>query len=146
MDVRDWMSPDPVTVSPETPVAEARQLFTDKGFRHLPVVAGGVLCGIVSDRDVVINPRALRLAIRRRNAAELVDDDRPVEAVMSSTPHTVAPDAPVSEASRLLVSRQVGALPVVDEDRRLVGIITVVDCLLSTLSPQTRSVGSAELN
>lgn len=140
MEVRDWMSPDPVTVSPETPVAEVRQLFTDKGFRHLPVEAGGVLCGIVSDRDVEINPRALRLAIRRREAAELLDDDRPVEAVMSSSPYTIGPDASVSDAARQLVSRRIGALPVVDEDRRLVGIITVVDCLLATLDTSAQAV------
>lgn len=140
MNVRDWMSPDPVTVSPATPVAEVRQLLTDQGFRHVPVVAGGVLCGIVSDRDVAINPRALRLAIRQRQAAELLDDDRPAEAVMSSQPHTIGPDTPVSDAARLLVSRQVGALPVVDDDRQLIGIITVVDCLLSTLDPRSQSV------
>lgn len=140
MEVRDWMSPDPVTVSPVTPVAEIRQLLSDRGFRHMPVVAGGVLCGIVSDRDVAINPRALRLAIRRREAADLLDDERPAEAVMSSAPHTIGPDASVADAARLLVSRKIGALPVVDETRQLVGIITVVDCLLATLDPTMQSV------
>ncbi len=132
MKVRDWMSPDPVAVSPDTPVAEARQLFAEKGFRHLPVV-DDALIGIVSDRDVAINPRALRAAVRRRQVDELLDDDRPVEAVMSPDPHVIGPEADVTQAARLLVSRQIGALPVVDVDQQLIGIITAVDCLLASL-------------
>ncbi len=146
MKVRDWMSPGPVAVSPDTSVAEARRLLREMGFRHLPVVAddpagalttvrdrvhGFALTGMVSDRDVAIDPHELRTAVRRRRVEELVDDDRPVEAVMSSHPHVVRDDAEVSEAARLLLSRQIGALPVVDRDRRLVGIITAVDCLLA---------------
>lgn len=135
MQVREWMSPDPVTVTPHTPVAEARQLLSDHGFRHLPVVEGGRLVGILSDRDVAINPRALRAAVRGHTAGDLVDDDRPVEAVMSRDPHVVAADATLEDAARLLVSRQISALPVVDDARTLVGIITSVDCLLATLQP-----------
>lgn len=146
MKVRDWMSADPVVVSPDTTVAEARGLLREMGFRHLPVVVDdpdGVMAtvrdrvhgfdvtGIVSDRDVAIDPRDLRAAVRRRRVDELLDDDRPVEAVMSPHPHVIDADAEVSEAAELLVSRQIGALPVVDGDRRLVGIITAIDCLLA---------------
>lgn len=133
MSVREWMSPDPVQVSPETTVAEAREVLASEGFRHLPVVNEGRLMGIVSDRDVGINDDALRSALRRNEVETLLDDDRPVEAVMSSTPHIIGPDAPISDASRLLVSRRISALPVVDDDGELVGIITSVDCLLATL-------------
>lgn len=139
MEVREWMSPDPVAVSPDTSVAEARRLLTEKGFRHLPVVDDGELVGIVSDRDVAINPRALRAAVRNRSVADLLDDDRPVEAVMSPDPHVIVPDASLDEAARLLVSRHVNALPVVDDDRRLVGIVTSVDCLLASLQPHSEN-------
>ena len=135
MQVREWMSPDPVTVTPQTTVADARQLLSEHGFRHLPVVDGGVLVGIVSDRDVAINPRALRAAVRRHTVGDLVDDDRPVEAVMSHAPHVIDAEATLEAAARLLVSRQINALPVVDDSRALVGIITSVDCLLATLQP-----------
>ena len=135
MQVREWMSPDPIIVAPQTPVSEARQLLSEHGFRHLPVVDGGALVGIVSDRDVAINPRALRAAVRSHTVGDLIDDDRPVEAVMSRGPHVIEQGATVEAAARLLVSRQIGALPVVDDGRRLVGIITSVDCLLATLQP-----------
>lgn len=135
MQVREWMSPDPVTVTPQTTVADARQLLSEHGFRHLPVVDGVVLVGIVSDRDVAINPRALRAAVRSHTVGDLVDDDRPVEAVMSRHPHVIEVDATLEAAARLLVSRQISALPVIDDSRALVGIVTSVDCLLATLQP-----------
>jgi acetoin utilization protein AcuB len=135
MQVREWMSPDPVTVTPQTTVADARTLLSEHGFRHLPVVDGGVLVGIVSDRDVAINPRALRAAVRSHTVGDLVDDDRTVEAVMSRDPHVVDAEATVDAAARLLVSRQISALPVIDDGRALIGIITVVDCLLASLQP-----------
>jgi acetoin utilization protein AcuB len=135
MQVREWMSPDPVTVTPQTTVADARTLLSEHGFRHLPVVDGGVLVGIVSDRDVAINPRALRAAVRSHTVGDLVDDDRTVEAVMSRDPHVVDAEATLDAAARLLVSRQISALPVIDDGRALIGIITSVDCLLATLQP-----------
>lgn len=133
MKVRDWMSPDPVSLAPDATVAEARQHMEAQGFRHLPVVDDDRLIGIVSDRDVAIGTEALRDAVRRHDVVTLLDDERPLEAVMSGSPHVIGPDADVSEAARVLVSRRISALPVVDGDAQLVGIITSVDCLLATL-------------
>jgi acetoin utilization protein AcuB len=133
--IREWMSPDPVTVGPQTPVSDARQLLSEHGFRHLPVVDDGMLVGILSDRDVAINPRALRAALRSHTVVDLIDDERPVEAVMSRDPHVISADESLEAAARLLVSRQISALPVIDDGRALVGIITSVDCLLATLQP-----------
>lgn len=135
MYVREWMSPDPVTVEIDTTVRQARDLLTDHGFRHLPVIDSGRLVGILSDRDVAISARALRAAVRDNAVEDLLDDARTVEAVMSPGPHVVGPDAAVEEAARLMVSRRVSALPVVDPDDSLVGIITAVDCLLASLQP-----------
>lgn len=50
--VREWMTPDPVTVAPATPVEEAGRIMLEKGFRHLPVVDGERPVGIVSIRDL----------------------------------------------------------------------------------------------
>lgn len=133
MSVREWMSPDPVRVSPETTVAEAREMLASEGFRHLPVVTGRRLVGIISDRDVAIHDDALRSALRRNEVDQLLDDGRPVEAVMTADPHVIGPDATIGDASRELVSRRISALPVVDDDGVLVGIISSVDCLLASL-------------
>jgi CBS domain-containing protein len=51
--VKDWMTPDPITVESALPVAEAATVMLRGGFRHLPVVAGGSVVGIVSLRDLV---------------------------------------------------------------------------------------------
>jgi CBS domain-containing protein len=50
--VSDWMTPDPQSASPETSAAEAAQIMLMNGFRHLPVVDGRVVCGVVSLRDL----------------------------------------------------------------------------------------------
>ncbi len=51
--VREWMTPDPITARPETPVADAAEIMLEKGFRHLPVVEDGRAVGIVSVRDIL---------------------------------------------------------------------------------------------
>lgn len=61
--VSEWMSPDPQSVTPQTPAADAAQIMLLNGFRHLPVVDGRVVCGVVSLRDLF----AARI---RRPAAE----------------------------------------------------------------------------
>ena len=50
--VAEWMTPDPQSASPSTPVAEAAQIMLLNGFRHLPVVEGRSVCGVVSLRDL----------------------------------------------------------------------------------------------
>ena len=50
--VAAWMTPDPQSATPDTPVAEAAQIMLLNGFRHLPVVEGRTVCGVVSLRDL----------------------------------------------------------------------------------------------
>jgi CBS domain-containing protein len=51
--VREWMTPDPITATPETGTDEAAQTMLENGFRHLPVVEDGAVVGVVSLRRVV---------------------------------------------------------------------------------------------
>ena len=50
--VSEWMTPDPQSVSPDTPIEEAAQIMLMNGFRHLPVVDDRTVCGVVSLRDL----------------------------------------------------------------------------------------------
>jgi acetoin utilization protein AcuB len=136
MRVRDWMSPDPVTVSPSTTVAEARGLLRYYGIRHLPVVDRGRVVGMVSDRDVRIDDSALEL-IRAATGdpGEVFGERRDVSLVMSSPVHVIGPDEAVEAAARALLSWRISALPVIDAAGALVGLITTTDCLLASLSP-----------
>jgi CBS domain-containing protein len=51
--VREWMTPDPITATPDTPTDEAAQTMLERGFRHLPVVEDGAVVGVVSLRRMV---------------------------------------------------------------------------------------------
>ena len=133
MAVKDWMAIDPVVVAPDSTVHEARHLLRDRGVRHLPVVQDGTLIGIISDRDVSIDDRSLRRLEALERIGEAVGEGKPVEAVMSTSVHTIGPDASVGDAARLMLSRRISALPVVD-DGTLLGIITTTDCLLAALT------------
>lgn len=133
MTVSEWMSTELVTVSPSATVAEARRLLEAKGIRHLPVVTRGRLVGMLSDRDVGISDGSLRTAVRRREVMALLDDQRTIDGVMSVAPRIIGPDASVSDAARLMVSRRINALPVVGDDGTLRGLVTSTDCLLAAL-------------
>src|SRR4029453_12431903 len=113
------MTRRPVTVSPRATVAAAVSAMRRGRFRHLLVVAGPELVGVVSDRDLEVSPGA------PVEVAEALGD-RPVAEFMRSQPITVWPDEPVEVAARLLVDHGVGCLPVVPEEG-VVGILTESD-------------------
>jgi acetoin utilization protein AcuB len=121
MEVREIMTVTPLTVTPATPVSQARRLLQTYRIRHLPVVdpETGRLVGILSDRDLT------------------PPDDGPVETVMSAPVQTVSPGAPVLQTARRLADERIGALPVLAGDR-LVGIVTAVDCLKALAEPTRR--------
>lgn len=114
--VRELMSTELVTLRPEQSLGEAMSLFSARQFRHILVTEGDRLAGVVSDRDI------LRAYARRGGAAE-----GSVASIMTKDPLTIRPDAPISEASRLMNQHRINCLPVVGEDGRLQGIITTTD-------------------
>jgi CBS domain-containing protein len=136
--VRDWMTPTPVTVGPKTTLPEAHKLMMDRDFRRLPVVDHGKLIGIVTLGDVrEAGPSsATTLSIFELNylLAQLT-----VDKIMTHNPVTVSPDATIRDAAKLMLQHEVGALPVVEGDQ-LVGIITESDIFrLIVQSPEAVS-------
>ncbi len=124
MRVREFMNASPITVSPTTPVAEARDLMQRRRIRHLLVVDGERLVGIISDRDIrqVLSTRPSVLEMQYVLAMLTV------QRVMSRWVVPIAPDRPVADAVRLMLENKIGALPVT-EGERVVGIITETDLL-----------------
>jgi acetoin utilization protein AcuB len=112
--VRDVMIGRPVTIGPEAACDEARRLMDEHRIRHLPVVAGGRLVGIVSDRD-------LRSAASRSPGTV-------AGRIMSSDPVTVTSETRIEHAAQLMLDARFGSLPVVDASA-LVGIVTYTDLL-----------------
>jgi len=125
--VRDVMQSTVVVISPRTTVPEAVRLAQRRGIRHLPVVEGGELVGMVSDRDL---KRAMPSGAATLGAHEARDllERLPVADIMTRTVITTGPMFPVEEAARVMVAERISALPVT-EGGRLVGIVTETDVL-----------------
>jgi acetoin utilization protein AcuB len=125
------MTPRLVTVSPDDSVEKAVQLFRQRGVRHLPVLKGKRLVGILSDRDLMRAMEPLRSKERKLlNVGGLFFLLEPVEVreIMSRDVVTIAPDLSVQDAAAIMVASRFGALPVIANDE-LVGIITETDLL-----------------
>ncbi|HEX7127028.1 MAG TPA: CBS domain-containing protein [Thermodesulfobacteriota bacterium] len=121
------MSAVTVRVRASTPVPQARRLMRHYTVRHLPVVRGARLVGIVTDHDLLLAPPGRTGAgwdgnTDRRLAASSVRD------VMSRPVVTIGPDETIGRAAGLMLACKVSCLPVLDGDR-LVGILTTADLL-----------------
>lgn len=123
--VRDWMTPNPVTVGPRSRLLQARTLMREKQIRRLLVVEDGRLLGIVTRGDIreAEPPDAARLTVYDLNTQTTT---LPIERIMTRAVITIGPDAPITEAVRLMLEHKIGGLPVCDGSR-LVGIITDSD-------------------
>lgn len=130
MRVRDVMSVPAAAVASDDSLHVADGTMSLGGVRHLVVLSGGELAGVVSERDILRAPGMLApvdgLAVDARAALKVLR----VGDVMSSPAITVRGDTPVAEAAALLVDNRVGCLPVLEEGR-LVGIVTTSDLLRS---------------
>lgn len=128
--VSQLMSRNVVTVAPDASCHDAITLMTRDKIRHLPVVGSdGVLCGIVTDRDLrhhLFAPDVFR-SVGVVPVERLLSGVQ-VHEIMSEPVVCVAPDTPLDEAARVMLENKVGSLPVVDH-HRIVGILTETDLL-----------------
>ena len=124
--VRDWMSSPAEVVRTDTPVGDAYNVMMRRGIRRLPVVEEERLVGIVSLGDLrEARPSpATSLSIYELN---YLLGKLTVGQVMTHNPYTVTASTPIRKAARTMLDRKVSGLPVVDEQDRLVGIITESD-------------------
>jgi CBS domain-containing protein len=121
---QDIMTRHPVTVPPQATIGQVMGVLQELDVRHVPVVSGRELVGIVSDRDL----RGLPLPdlFGGRGQTHL---DTPISRVMSGDLITIDPEVELPEIIDLFVEHKVGALPVVDAESSLVGIVSYVDVL-----------------
>jgi acetoin utilization protein AcuB len=118
----------PVTAVPDTTsLLDAVLLMRRSGFRHLPVVHGERLVGIITDRDLNRLAPSMLGKPSPQEYNELFENT-PLSKVMIRNPITVRPDTRVLDAVAILHHKKLGCLPVV-ENEHLVGIITVTDML-----------------
>jgi CBS domain-containing protein len=128
--IRDLMTSNPSTIEPDKTVADAAKLMRDEDVGLIPIVEGEKLAGTITDRDIAI-----------RVVAEGKDpQSSTVRDVMTSRLVTVDPDQDLDEALRLMAEHQVRRLPVVEEDGKLVGIVSQADIAKHTSDEQTGEV------
>lgn len=124
--VRDAMTASPLTAGVMEPLVEAAARMHQHRIRHLPVLgSAGDLVGMLSDRDV----RAALGGPSRPGADRPAGPALLVRDVMTRSPLCALSSEPVAAVARVFVDSRMSALPVVDRDERLVGIISYVDVL-----------------
>ena len=116
--VEEWMTRSPECIAMHQSLAIAQKRMVDLGVRHLPVLDGGQLVGVISERD---------LALLGTLAPEKLASMR-VEDAMSGVPYCVPPQTPVREVASHMATRKVGSAIVMDQSRVL-GVFTTTDAL-----------------
>jgi acetoin utilization protein AcuB len=116
--IRDFMTPAPFTIGADQPLTIASELMRARRIRHLPVLRGGQLVGILSQRDIQL--------IAGLPAVDLAEV--PVEDAMSNNVYSVSPDTPVAEVAAEMAAHKYGAALVV-EGKHIAGVFTTVDAL-----------------
>lgn len=126
MFVKDFMTPDPVTVAPENSLSDAFALLKEHNIRRLPVVSNGKLVGIVTENDLLkaspseattLSVWEMHYLLSRMKIADIMETDLV----------TVEEDAPLEKAAVLMKENDVAGLPVLNKSGELVGIITESD-------------------
>jgi CBS domain-containing protein len=115
MNIRDVMTPNPRTVSPDDSIQNAARIMRDEDTGVVPVVENGRAVGMLTDRDIVV-----------RAVASGEESNRPVRDIATPAVLSVSPDLSTREASELMSEHQIRRLPVVENDR-LVGIVSIGD-------------------
>lgn len=116
--IGDYMTSAPHTVGQEQSVRFAADLMLEQRFRHLPVLHGGKLVGVISDRDIQLVS----------SFDDLDPNEILIEEVMMPDPYTAAPSTPIVEAAKHMLEHSHGCVVVVEGDH-VSGIFTTVDAL-----------------
>ncbi|TDL81060.1 CBS domain-containing protein [Peribacillus frigoritolerans] len=126
------MTKDLVTISSSQSIQEAAELMSSQNVGSIPVVDGGQVKGVITDRDITL-----------RSTAHGMSNDTKVADVMSSNLVTGTPDMSSEEAAQLMASNQIRRLPIV-ENNQLVGYVALGD--LATDQMSNEAAGQALTN
>ena len=133
--LKDLMSRDVKVTRPDVTIGEAAKAMRDGGFGMMPVEEGDRMIGTISDRDIAI-----------RAVAEGKDANTKVRDVMSEGIAWVYEDDSVERAAMIMSERQVRRLPVVNRDKRLVGIVALGDFAVQSSEIQPAAQALSEIS
>lgn len=114
-----------ITISPDLPITEGLNLMHHEKIRRIPVLQGGKLVGIISDQDMLNASPTPTESLSIAEVNQLISRIT-VEEVMEPEVRTIETSTPIEEAARIMSDNNIGALPVL-ENNRVVGIITETD-------------------
>jgi CBS domain-containing protein len=134
--VRDIMQRKVVTISANETLSTVEDIMTLGHMRHMPVVQGGKLLGVVSERDLLrasLSTLAGHPIEERRAFLHVVE----IAQVMTSPAIVIGPEATIEQAALIMAEKKIGCLPVVEDDR-LIGMLTETDVLrtVAGVSPE----------
>ena len=131
MKVRDIMVKEVATLDINDELSLANDIMRLGRIRHLPVVEGQRLAGIISERDLFRTSLAQALGYGTKDTRDLMKTMR-IKDIMVPAVITVTPETELCDAVHLMLDHKIGGLPVVENDR-LVGLITETDILVQYL-------------
>ncbi len=117
--VDEFTTPDPITTNEDTSIDDLRLLMEEHGIRHLPVVRGDTVVGVISDRDVRVVSGLTAMEKLQVRAAD----------IMAPDPLTVSAATPLDDVAYAMSEQKIGSVIVNDEDGRFLGIFTASDAL-----------------
>ena len=132
MQVHELMSTDLVTLTEDETLAHAQRCMARGRIRHLPVLRGRTLVGLLTHRDLLAASFSIFAEVDR-NEQRRIFVTVPVVEAMHRDIVTVSPDLSVKEAAGILLKNKYGCLPVVEANEELVGILTEADFLQLTV-------------
>lgn len=130
--VDEFTTPDPITANEDMSIDDLRRLMEEHGIRHLPVVRGDSVVGVISDRDVRVVSGLTATEKLQVCAAD----------IMAPDPLTVRAATPLDDVAYAMSEQKVGSVIVNDEDGRFLGIFTASDAL-NALVEIVRSGGAS---
>jgi CBS domain-containing membrane protein len=125
--VADIMTREVVTLAEDDTLADARRCMDRGRLRHLPVVRGTKLVGLVTHRDLLAASFSMFAEVSVQEQRR-VFSQIPVRELMHDA-YAVPPTLKVPDAARIMLDKKYGCLPIVDEDHNLLGIVTEADFL-----------------
>ena len=128
--LKDVMTPNPVTLNIDDNFCKVAKIFQEKDIRHLPIVnSQGVIMGIISQRDLnrITSPQ------KGPDGEYLYDPDELTKYLLKQhviqEVFTLTPEDTLKRAVELMAAYKLGCIPIVDQDKRVVGITTVTDMM-----------------
>ncbi|KUK21987.1 MAG: CBS domain containing protein [Pseudothermotoga lettingae] len=123
--VRDVMTTDVVTISPDASFSEAMELIRKRGVRRLPVVKNDKVVGIITEKDLLSASPSQATTLDVWELTSLLGKLK-IKQIMKKDVIHVHPNTPIEEAARIMTDKKIGSL-IVLENERMVGIVTETD-------------------